>query len=332
MKKILLIRFSSIGDIVLTTPVIRALKQQLNCELHVLTRKTFETITLNNPNVDKVHAIENKLSEVIGQLRDEEFDFIVDLQINARSLKVRKALNKPVSSFPKLNIQKWLLVNFKLNYLPGKHIVDRYFEAVKPLGVNNDGKGLEYFIPGGENVDLKTLPSEFQNGFIGFVIGGRHNTKMLPPEKVIAVIEKLKLPVILLGGKENREEGNLILKSSAEGKVFNACGEFSLNQSASLVKQSRVIITNDTGLMHIAAAFQKPIISIWGNTIPQFGMYPYFPENEAESFFAELKDLNCRPCSKLGFKKCPKKHFRCMMDQDVELIANKASELINAII
>lgn len=327
LNKILLIRFSSIGDIVLTTPVIRALKEQLNCELHVLTKQKFSTITENNPNVDKVYSFKDKTAEVFQDLKSEEYDFVVDLQKNARSLKLRRSLGVPSSSFPKLNKEKWLLVNFKINRLPKLHIVDRYFDAVKQLGVKNDEKGLDFFIPKEDEVSPAKLHPEFENGYIGFVIGGMHKTKMFPPEKVVEVIAKLDLPVVLLGGTEDKLNGDFIVKKSSGKVVVNACGGYSLNQSASLVRQSGLIITNDTGLMHIASAFKRRIISIWGNTVTDFGMYPYLPGNEKLSVFAEVKNLGCRPCSKLGYKKCPKKHFRCMIDQDIGFIVDQSNLL-----
>jgi len=122
-----------------------------------------------------------------------------------------------------------------------------------------------------------------------------------------------------LGGKEDFEKGERISNSIGEN-VFNACGKFNINQSASLVKQAKKVITNDTGLMHIAAAFRKDIISLWGNTIPEFGMFPYMPGDENKSHILEVKDLSCRPCSKLGYKSCPKKHFDCMQKIDVDEI------------
>jgi len=324
LKKILLIRFSSIGDIVLTTPVVRALKSQLDCELHILTKKQYSGIYQNNPHVDKVYFFENELSEVLHELKKQQFDFVVDLQKNLRSLKIKRTLNCPSASFPKLNKQKWLLVNFKINKLPNVHIVDRYFEAVKTLGVKNDNKGLEYFIPKDAVVIPAEIDSRLNKTYIAFVIGGQHFTKMMPAEKVASIITKLDYPVVLLGGKEDASKGGEIIKLTENPNVFNACGKFSLDQSASLIQQSAVVITNDTGLMHIAAAFQKPIVSLWGNTVPRFGMYPYLPGSGNQSFIAEVKGLKCRPCSKLGFKKCPKKHFKCMIEQDEGLIVRKA--------
>jgi len=326
LKKILLIRFSSIGDIVLTTPVIRALKKQLNCELHILTKGQYVDIFSANPYVDHIHSFTNNTNEVFSKLKSENFDFIVDLQKNIRSINLRRELKRPSAAFPKLNRQKWILVNLKIDKLPDVHIVDRYFEAVSRLNVKNDGLGLNYFIPEEDNIIPLDFNPVLQKGYIGFVIGGKHNTKILPVEKIISIIEGLQLPVLLLGGPEDRERGNEIIQQVKSSEVINSCGDLRLNQSASLVKQASLIITNDTGLMHIAAAFKKSIISLWGNTVPKFGMYPYMPGKENYSFLSEVYQLNCRPCSKLGFSKCPKKHFKCMLAQDESRLLKIAKE------
>ncbi len=328
MKKILLIRFSSIGDIVLTSPVVRALKTQIGCELHVLTKQKFSFLFVNNPYVDQVHTLKDDIAEVLPALKLENFDFVVDLQKNLRSYRVKKALGKPSASFPKLNKQKWLLVNFKLNNLPDIHIVDRYFKAVASLGVANDLKGLDYFIPESAVVDPSFVHRSLSGRYVAIAIGGQHTTKMMPTEKLVGVIEKIKLPVVLLGDKSDNSRGEEIVQQLNRQDVFNVCGQFSLDQSASLIRQAAAVISHDTGLMHIAAAFKKPVVSIWGNTVPDFGMYPYLPNTPELSVIAEVNDLKCRPCSKLGYKKCPKKHFRCMIDQDETFIAKSVTRLI----
>jgi len=328
LKKILVIRFSSIGDIVLTTPVIRALKAQMKCELHVLTKDKFSNIYRNNPNVDYVHSFQKSSNEILSDLTKENFDFIVDLQKNLRSLKVKRALRKPNVSFPKLNVQKWMSVNLKINKLPKIHIVDRYFIAVKPLGIENDGKGLDYFIPEASAVDVGKINPVLSKGYVAIAIGGQHETKILPAEKLVSVISKINYPVVLLGDDGDRNKGEQVVQQLSENKVFNACGTFTLDQSASIIQQSLAVISNDTGLMHIAAALHKPIVSIWGNTIPEFGMYPYFPKNFEIYVISEVKNLHCRPCSKLGYKKCPKKHFKCMMLQDEIFISKSIDDLV----
>ena len=320
MPKYLIIRFSSIGDIVLTSPVVRCIKKQIpGAQVHYITKKAFASVIESNPYVDKVCTIEKDVSEVIDELKKEKYDFVIDLHHNLRSAQVKQGLRKPSASFPKLNVEKWLKVNFKIDNLPDVHIVDRYFVAVKKLSVKNDGEGLDYFIPAKDEVNISTLPASHQNGYIGFIIGARHFTKRLPEHKIIEICKRINLPVVLFGGPEDAEIAKHI-EEAVGGNIYNACGKYNLNQSASLVKQAKKIITHDTGLMHIAAAFKKDIVSVWGNTIPEFGMYPYKPG--VNSHIVEVKNLNCRPCSKIGYKACPKKHFKCMEEISVEEIAS----------
>jgi ADP-heptose:LPS heptosyltransferase len=264
-------------------------------------------------NTDKIYSIGKDIGEVADDLKNEEYDFIIDLHHNLRSRLVKSVLKKKSSAFPKLNIEKWLLVNLKIDKLPGVHIVDRYFETAKSLGVKNDGLGLEYHIPAGEEIDLASLPPTHRNGYIGFVIGANHYTKQLPVHKIISICKQIEMPIVLLGGKGDEEKAQQI-ETDLGVKVYNACGKYSINGSASLVKQAKKIITHDTGLMHIAAAFKKDIISVWGNTVPAFGMYPYKPGTN--SHIIEVLGLSCRPCSKIGYKACPKKHFKCMEQID----------------
>lgn len=319
--KILIIRLSSIGDIVLTTPIIRCLKQQLkNVEIHYLTKPAFTPILSSNPYITKVHSLKESIIATTKELKQEKFDVIIDLHKNLKSFQIRSNLGVRGFSFSKLNFKKWMLVNFKINRLPKIHIVDRYFKAVSKLGVANDGKGLDYFIPSTEEVNLLTLPLTHQKNYIAFVIGAAHATKRLPVEKIISICKQIKQPIILLGGKDDANNGEQIRQAVGD-LVYNACGKYSLTQSASLVKQSYKVITHDTGLMHIATAFNKDIISVWGNTVPAFGMTPYLKENK-KFVTVEVENLSCRPCTKLGFKKCPKGHFKCMNLIDEKEIVN----------
>ena len=323
LQKILIIRFSSIGDIVLTTPIIRCLKQQLpDAEIHFLTKEKFYPVIKANPDIDHLHVFQDDLASVIRTLKKLDFNFVVDLHRNLRSARVKMALRKPSGTFNKLNFKKWLIVNFKINKLPDRHIVDRYFESVKKLGVVNDMKGLDYFIPEEDILNPGDLPLTHREGFVAWVIGGMHYTKMLPGEKIIELCSMINKPIVLLGDQGDYDMAERI-KDHCQDKVYNACGFYNINQSASILSQASVVLTNDTGLMHIAAALRKEIYSFWGNTIPGFGMYPYLPAGEGKSHILEVEGLSCRPCSKIGYKKCPKKHFRCMMDHDLEQLAAK---------
>jgi ADP-heptose:LPS heptosyltransferase len=320
MKKILIIRFSSIGDIVLTTPIIRCVKLQTNCELHYLTKPQFATILEPNIYIDKIMYLDKNISITKKTVKSENYDCIIDLHHNIRSNRITFGLSAKIIRFNKINIEKWFAVNFKkTSFLPKKHIVDRYFEAVSSISIKNDGQGLDYFIPETMKVELNTY--NIPQNYIAIVLGATYFTKKYPASKMIDLLRKTNKNYVLLGVEEDKEAADLI-SNAMPNEVINLCGKLNLHQSASIIQQSYLVITNDTGLMHIAAALRKPIVSIWGNTIPEFGMYPYYPIDLAISYFvAQNKNLNCRPCSKIGFHKCPKKHFKCMNDIDNDAIA-----------
>jgi ADP-heptose:LPS heptosyltransferase len=323
--KFLIIRFSSIGDIVLTTPVIRNLKAQVEgAEIHYLTKPQFSSILENNPYVDKVHLLKDSFGDTVEELKYEHYDYIIDLHRNIRTERLKRRLKIISFSFEKLNWEKWLLVNFKKNKMPNVHIVDRYLDTLKVFDVKNDNKGLDYFIPAKDEVDITTISEELKNGYVGVVVGAYHNTKKLTKNKLISVCKKINKPIVLLGGPDNKEEGEEV-KNAVKERIYNRCGSYNINQSASIVKQANVILSPDTGLMHIASAFKKKIVSVWGNTVPEFGMYPYLPHTDSE--IIEIKDLNCRPCTKIGFKECPKKHFKCINDLDEDYIVKKINDL-----
>ncbi|HRJ14880.1 MAG TPA: glycosyltransferase family 9 protein [Saprospiraceae bacterium] len=329
MPKVLIIRFSSIGDIVLTTPVLRCIRMQTGAELHFLTKENFRSVVEHNPHVGRVHTIRKKVSEVLPALKAEGYDFVVDLHRNLRSWQVKTALGVPSKSFDKLNWEKWLLVNLGINRLPRLHIVDRYLAAAAPLGVQNDGLGLDYFIPEtDEEAAQDFLTAHFGGGvpaFIALVTGAAHATKRLPEARLIELCRLMTMPVVLLGGPDEQEQGERI---AAQGgaHVVNACGKLKLNQSAGVLRRAQTVVTHDTGLMHIAAALGKDIVSIWGNTVPEFGMTPYIPGEDASGKILEVKGLSCRPCSKIGHQACPKGHFRCMNDIDFSEIINWRSD------
>jgi ADP-heptose:LPS heptosyltransferase len=325
--KILVLRFSSIGDIVLTTPVVRALAQQVpSAEVHFATKPGYRSLLEANPYVARVHCLTGSLGELVQALKNEKFDYIVDLHNNLRTRLIKLQLGMKSSSFDKLNWQKWLLVNFKIDRLPAVHIVQRYLAAAAHLGVKDDGRGLDYFIPTGQEVDLATLPAPFQFGYVAVAIGAQHATKRLPLAKLVELCQQLApRPIILLGGPEDApvaeaiiaavRQINLSTYSFTHSPIANGCGQYSLHQSASLLRQASFVVSHDTGLMHIAAAFGKSIFSVWGNTVPEFGMYPY----RTEFLSLEVLGLSCRPCSKIGFAECPKGHFKCMREQVLTL-------------
>lgn len=319
--KVLVVRFSSIGDILLTSPVLRCLKQQVpGAEVHFLTKQAFAPLVAHSPYVDRVHVLQDRLGPVLRELRKERFGLVADLHRNVRTWRVKLALGAASRSFPKLNREKWMLVNLKIDKLPRVHIVDRYLSTVAHLGVKNDGQGLDLFIPPDQEVDMARLPASHRGGYIALCIGAGHFTKRLPRHKLIELAGKLHGPLAIIGGTEDQATGRAIA-DAVGARAFDATGRFGLLGSASLIKQARSVIAHDSAAMHIASAFNKPLVSVWGNTVPQFGMGPYLPQHPERAYISEVKGLPCRPCSKIGHDRCPRGHFRCMEKQDLDAMA-----------
>ncbi|MBK8699550.1 MAG: glycosyltransferase family 9 protein [Saprospiraceae bacterium] len=309
--KILVIRFSSIGDILLCTPVIRCLKKQRNAEVHFLTASKNSALLSNNPYLDQIISCPDGISACISRLKMEQYDLVVDLHKNRKSTLIGWLLKSRVVTFDKLNFKKWVWVNFKFNSLRTKHLVDRYFDALSAIGLKDDGEGLDYFM--NPATTKFALPAKYNV----LVLGAAHFTKRIPSSLCAAWLDASSLPVVLLGGEDVATDGKK-LEASHAGKVVNMTGKLSLDQSALVLQGAAFIVTGDTGLMHMAAALRKPMRVVWGNTAPEFGMFPYYGYNQSIRFeSSEVIGLSCRPCSKIGFGACPKGHFRCMNDQQV---------------
>ena len=328
--KILIVRFSSIGDIVLTTPIIRALKKQIaGAEIHYLTKKNFLPLLEANPHLSRVYAIEKNINEVLTELKNEQYDYLIDLHHNLRTLQLKFKLSVKCFSFPKLNFKKWILVNLKINKLPKKHIVDRYFETVKALGVKNDNLPSELFYKQEDEINLKAIFGIEKNKFIAVALGAQFQTKQIPTVTLSKILAKIDVPIVLLGGKEDLVKGKELITLLPEKNIHLTCGEYTLMQSACIVSKAKVLLTGDTGMMHIAACFNRQIVSVWGNTIPDLGMYPYLPESSEKLSIHEVNNLSCRPCSKIGYQNCPKGHFNCMNLQDTKAIYQDLIDRIN---
>jgi len=313
---ILILRYSSMGDIVLTSPVIRCLRARFpDADIAFATKASFKSLVAFNPYLNRYFLLEHDFQQHLSELKKFRPDFIVDLHHNLRTARIKAALRCKSYSFDKLNLEKWLLVNFKWNLMPYKHIVNRYMETVSEQGVHYDGKGLDFFFPKDyDDTAVRALIPE-QNTFTAYAVGGQHGTKKLPAEQMRELLQQVQEPVVLLGDKKDAAE----VQEAVEGlpNVINLCGKLDLFGSAAVLRSARRVISHDTGLMHISAALRKPIVSLWGNTVPEFGMTPFYPDDATVSHtILEVVDLLCRPCSKIGFETCPKGHFACMRNLD----------------
>lgn len=324
--RLLFIRFSSIGDIVLTTPVIRCAKQQIpGVEIHFLTKLSMKEVTEANPYIAHFHYLDENVNDIIQALKKYSFDAVIDLHHNQRTWRIKRALGVKAFSYKKLSIQKIILTTLGIDLLKKEHVTKRYMDTVKSLGVVDDGKGLDYFIPSHTKSVMNDLPDHFKSSYVGLVIGASYFNKKMPFEKLRSLIDSIKLPIVLIGGPDDRELG-VALQQAFGDRVFNACGVYNMNESASLVRQANYIVSHDTGFLHIACAFNKPTVTLWGATTPALQFSALYPANsDSPRFDAIVPNLKCQPCAKQGSNHCPKGHFNCMQLQNIDLISSKVN-------
>jgi heptosyltransferase-2 len=329
-RKILIIRFSSMGDIVLTSPVPRVLKTQLQTEVHFLTKVSFSGLLENNPYIDKLWLLQKgeSVSSLAQRLKEVGFDLIIDLHKNIRSISLSKLLGISSYRFKKLNIEKWLFVQCKWNRLPNVHIVDRYLDTLSSLNVVNDKKGLDFFIAPDQQYTIRN--SEFED-YIAFVVGAAHRTKQVPVSQAIPLLNHICAPIVLIGGPDDEDRAHQIA-AEISGPVMNVVGKLSIQESASVLEKARVVMAPDTGMMHIAAALKKPIVLFWGSTSREFGMYPYYGRDDIPMREIKVNGLPCRPCTKYGKAKCPRGHFKCMLQWNPMEVAEEVNAFYREIV
>ncbi len=323
IKKVLIIRLSSLGDVLLTTPVVRSLKKQFpNLVIDFLVREQYKDAIYNNPYIQSIIPVSRDYSvkNLRKTLSHNNYDLVIDLQNNLRSRRISRAIASQVLRFSKPALNKMLLVKFKINrFNKIISIPERYANSVPSLIL--DENGLEYF---GDEEETATLKNEIN--YIGFCPGSRHKTKMWPEQYFIELGKKLTnsgSQIVLFGGKDDIEVCTLI--SNQIPNSINLANNNNLSKMAIDMRKCKAIICNDSGLMHFALAVNIPVIAIFGSTVKEFGFAPFRGKN----IVLENNLLSCRPCSHIGLDKCPKKHFKCMLEIDPELVFNKTLEIIN---
>ena len=327
-KKILIIRFSSIGDIVLASPVFRCEKMQLpGADVHFLTKLSYKIVTAANPYIDKFFYYDKNLEELIVRLKAENYDHVIDLHNNIRSNKIKRLLDCDTHTIEKLSFQKFLITQLNIDVMPNRHITQRSLNTVLSLGVKDDGGGLDYFIAKQYEVKPYDIPTGHLAGYIVVVIGATYFTKRFPVTKIIELCSKINHPIILLGGKEDMANGKIIADTNTV-KLYNACGKFNISESADIIKKAKIVISNDTGMQYIACALKRPVIALWGSTTPDLDVEPYygsnFLSNQQKTIYENVViGLKCQPCSKYGLKKCPLDHFNCMEKINVDELVEK---------
>ena len=302
------------GDIVLTTPVIRALNQQLKAKIDFLTKPQYVSLLEGNTYINRIFSLNDK----VDFLQKNKYDYVVDLQNNLRSWKIRNKIQTKSFVFNKKSLRRYLLIYFGIDLLKN-HVVDRYFATVASLNVVNDNQGLDFNVSSSVKPEFNTSQS-----YIAWCIGGTHNPKKLSAKQITQVVSKLKIPVVLLGGNNDLDIAEEIINNVECKSVYNFCGKLSVQESSYLIKKSKMLLTNDTGMMHIASALKMPIISFWGCTKPSLGFTPYMTD---PSSIKIISKRSAKPCSKHG-RHCKYGKNGCIKEIDPQLIYDSVLSLL----
>ncbi|MGZ8544347.1 MAG: glycosyltransferase family 9 protein [Flavisolibacter sp.] len=270
--KFIIIRLDDPGDILFTTPVIRCLKKQVPlAQIHYLAGHESARLLQLNPYIDQLHIFYDD-SVILEKLQEENYDLLIDLQDNRESRKIRKGLG--IKTYV-LSKSSWSAMIFK-NLVAGEHMAVRFMQTVASI-CRYDGQGLDYILPPSEHISEKDIPASHQLGYIAFAIGGLSSDERISIRNIREFCQELDHPVILLGDKRGTFAGGEV-SSTDPVKIYNACGKFSFNENGDLIKRSKIFISYDKGLIAIASALRKPVISIWTGNCPLADMQPYYPD------------------------------------------------------
>ena len=337
-KKILIIRFSSIGDIVLATPLLRVLRARFPfSRIDFAVRKEYSELIRENKNLDHIYEFDAQtglsgLHILKNQLRAEQYDLVIDIHNSLRSRYLRWMLGAgDVVVIIKHIVARTMLIRLKKNFYRNVvSVADRYIEPVQKYGIENDGKGLEMSLSDEFRAriaaKMKKMNIHQSDIMIGFCPSARHATKCWPQvrykELGVAVSKNFHATILLFGGSQDKEICSSLAREinsfGEQGHAFDLSGELSLLETAAAMEVCTLIVTNDSGLMHVASAMKKKVVAIFGPTVREFGFFPVGKEH----IVLERKDLYCRPCTPLGGDRCPEGHFRCMKEIKVDDVIN----------
>jgi heptosyltransferase-2 len=318
--RILAVRFSSIGDIVLITPLLRALKtRHPDCYLAVATKEEFAPLLRHNPHIDRIieFSAGNRLSQLARDLRAERFTHHLDLHGSMRSRALRWLVRGRWHGYPKHRLARTALIRTKRNIYPlgTPPVVERFFAAARDLGVAPDGGPPDLYLDQLEKEQAKDWLSNRGLGKDRPVVVvapmAAHFTKRWPVEHWQALVSNLTaggVDVAVVGGSSDVATCESVADAGGT-HAASAAGTTGLLGTASLIERAKVVVAGDTGVMHMSTALDTPLVALFGPTVKAFGFFPY----QARATVLEL-DLACRPCSKMGGPVCPLGHHRCLVD------------------
>ncbi len=338
--KILIIRLSSIGDVLLTTSFIRQVRTTYpNAQIDFVVKKAYIDLVRYNPHLNNIFTIEQDmgtkaLMQFSKLFKKNRYQYVFDLHNNIRSRLLTSHLNtKSINRIQKNKLKRALLVYFKINrYNEILTIPQRYANVGKEAGIAHDGLGLELYWKNKHEKEIKARlkKQNIKPGFFVVAPGAGYYTKRWPLEYFEQLCRHLLREnetgdIIVVGNKDDRKRWS---KLPTNDRIHNWAGGLGLLETAAIINKSDLIVSNDSGVMHMAQATQKPLIAIFGSTVRELG---FFPES-LHATVVENEYLRCRPCSHVGRRQCPLVHFKCMKDISPERVFNKIismSEIIH---
>ncbi|GMR25540.1 MAG: glycosyltransferase family 9 protein [Ignavibacteria bacterium] len=314
VNKLLIVRLSSLGDILLTTPLIRSIKQKYpSVKIDFVLSEEYRDLLKLNPHLKNVFLYphhKNKIKLLKEHICNNNYDLILDLQNNIRSSGLLRCYGSSTVGFEKKHFDKFLLVNFKINRLKDSmQVAERYASTLENFEL--DEKGPELITDKLANSAILGI-----DNLVGICPGSKHFTKMWPEENYIQLgklLERNGYTVVLLGGQDDKQICLSIVSNLTS--AINLSNDNDILQTAADMKMCEAIYCNDSGLMHTATAIGVPVIAFFGSTVREFGFAPYNSVN----IILENNSLSCRPCTHIGRSNCPKKHFKCMKEISAEL-------------
>ena len=322
---ILAVRFSSIGDVLLTTPLLRAIRQRHpESAITVLTKAAHAPLLSHNPHITRVLSVETEggLRHVAAELRAARYSHLLDLHDSLRSRMLRALVPGNWTGYPKHRVARALLIHVKRNwYRSWKPVAERYFAAAQHLDVAPDGRPPEFFLAAEARQEVDKWLAEGGQGqdrpMVAIAPGAAHATKRWPVQHWRALIDRIIAQghaVVIVGGAADQSLA-AALTPNRSGRVLNAAGRFGLQGTGALIQRSAALVSGDTGVMHMATGVGTPVVALFGPTVKLFGFFPYTPAARV----LEL-DLACRPCSSKGGPRCPLGHHRCLIEIGPEAV------------
>ena len=331
---------SSIGDIILTTPLIRVVRKRFpDASITFLVKSQFYDVIKTNPHINHIISFDKKsglqgLRKLRQDIVKENYDLLLDIHKSLRSRYLRWFSGvQTIGSYSKQIFNRTLLVNFGINlYKEQKPVYERYFEAVSDYGLVYDGAGTEVVVPESEaDIIIKSLVDDgyrYTQPLVALCPAASFTNKRWfearYAELADYLIKKYDTTICLLGSKSDYEICERI-KEQLGNKALNYAGKFSLLGSAAVLMFCKFAVTNDSGLMHLAQSQKTPVVALFGPTTRELGYFP-IPE-KSRVVEAQVK---CRPCTHNGLDYCPKKHFKCMSQIQVADVI-KAIEGLNVL-